>query len=81
MQVRRMSDDLSGGYKVVDSMVLTATAPTPDANNANGGSEPKLPMMLLFGEHARELISACAPTPLTQSQTPPSARPSPGPLT
>ena len=53
-----MSDDLSGSYKVVDSMVLTATAPTPDAN-ANGGSEPKLPMMLLFGEHARELISAC----------------------
>ena len=56
-----MSDDLSGGYKVVDSMVLTATAPTPDANG--GGSEPKLPMMLLFGEHARELISACAPPP------------------
>ena len=76
-----MSDDLSGGYKVVDSMVLTATAPTPDANNANGGgSEPKLSMMLLFGEHARELISACAPTPLTPkpdaTQRPALTRPS-----
>ena len=50
LQVKRVSDTTDPTYTVKDSMVVSATAP--------GSSEVKLPMMMVFGEHARELISS-----------------------
>lgn len=50
LDVRRVSDETDAAYTVKDSMVVTATAPE--------SNEVKLPMLMVFGEHARELISS-----------------------
>ena len=50
LDVRRVSDTTDQTYAVENSMVVTATAPE--------STEVKLPMLMVFGEHARELISS-----------------------
>ena len=50
LTAKRVSDTTDPTYTVENSMVVTATAP--------GATDVKLPMMMVFGEHARELISS-----------------------
>jgi hypothetical protein len=50
LDVQRVSDTTDAAYTVKDSMVVTATAPE--------STQPKIPMLMVFGEHARELISS-----------------------
>ena len=47
----RVSDTTESSYTVVNSMTCTATDPVADT----GG---RAPMLVVFGEHARELISS-----------------------
>jgi hypothetical protein len=49
--IQRISDEVTAPYTVKDTMVCTATDPSvPDVD--------KIPMLVVFGEHARELISS-----------------------